>query len=144
MVNTPGRMLATLIKLAFLHGCFSSFWNCIKGTKLYKASHIKTKHKNNLWKKMGEMDAIKKTEKQILRIDFISTDLLVDPLANKSRWMKLVRRCYLPRGTRCYLIREEENWHLFTYFNYSVKIFTCKGKSKNYFATLSQFGRLLW
>ena len=31
------------------------------------------------------MDAIKKTEKQILRIDFISTDLLVDPLANKSR-----------------------------------------------------------
>ena len=38
---------------------------------------------------MGEMDAIKKTEKQnssfLLHIDFISTDLLVDPLANKSR-----------------------------------------------------------
>ena len=31
---------------------------------------------------------------------------------------------------------EEENWHLFTYSNYSIKMYTCKGISKNHFATL--------
>ena len=30
----------TLLKLAFLHECFSRFLNCINGTKSRKASHI--------------------------------------------------------------------------------------------------------
>ena len=42
-----------------------------------------------------------------------------------------------PKALSTDLIGEEENGHLFTYSNYSVKVFTCKGKSKNYFATLS-------
>ena len=32
--------LATLLKLIFLHGCFSRFLNCTNGSKSRKASHI--------------------------------------------------------------------------------------------------------
>ena len=31
---------ATLLKLTFLHGCFSRFWNYINGTKLRNAPHM--------------------------------------------------------------------------------------------------------
>ena len=33
----------TLLKLTFLHGCFSRFLNCANGTKLRNVSHIGTK-----------------------------------------------------------------------------------------------------
>ena len=47
--NIHGRVLllvklqaepTTLLKVTFLHGCFSHFSNCIKGTKLNRSSHI--------------------------------------------------------------------------------------------------------
>ena len=31
---------ATLLKVFFLHGCFSRFLDCTNGTKLRKASHM--------------------------------------------------------------------------------------------------------
>ena len=45
--NNNGEMLllvaglkpATLLNVALLHGCFSSFLNCTNGTKLRKTSH---------------------------------------------------------------------------------------------------------
>ena len=33
---------ATLLKLTFLHGCFSGFLNCTNGTKLRNAPHIRS------------------------------------------------------------------------------------------------------
>ena len=32
--------LATLLKVTFLHGCFSRFLNCANGTKSRKGSHM--------------------------------------------------------------------------------------------------------
>ena len=34
------RELATLLKVTFLHGCFSRFVNCKNGTKSGNASHM--------------------------------------------------------------------------------------------------------
>ena len=37
--NTHGRVLMLVLKLTLLHGCFSHFLNCAKGTKSCNAPH---------------------------------------------------------------------------------------------------------
>ena len=37
--KTHAGVLATLLKVTLLHGCFSRFLNCTNGTKSHKTSH---------------------------------------------------------------------------------------------------------
>ena len=76
MKNTPEGMLllvklkakpAILVKVTFLHECFSCFLNCTNGTKLQYASQIKTKYQKNFKKDNGR-NAFKKENRKTITL----------------------------------------------------------------------------
>ena len=101
--NTPDGMILLvklqgkpriLLKVIFLHGCFTRSFKLQKWYQLAQSISRKTKHQK-IYERLLEKYT-QKRKQNLLHMDFICTDFLVHPLTNKSRRMTLVQRRYLP------------------------------------------------